>query len=82
MTKRKGSRSIVVDGQEYSWYRGSMATEIRNLATNKAVHVLNSSLEKKVIIDQCEYGSDCCPIVTGDATTPSTVAAYIKANSI
>jgi hypothetical protein len=82
MTKRKGSRSIVVDNQEYSWYRGKVSTEIRNLATNKAVLIHNQNLERKIIIDQCVCGPECCPVEYGEATTPSAIAEWIQNNNL
>lgn len=43
---RRGSRTIVVQDREYSWFRGKSSTEIRNLETNKAVVVANGDLEE------------------------------------
>jgi len=82
--KRKGSRTINVNGVEYSWFRGKSVTEIRNLETRKTKRIPNEQLDKSVdIVVHC----DCCNepvyhdgiLVThpGVSTTPSAIREYI-----
>jgi hypothetical protein len=79
-TARKGSRTVTVNGTDYSWYRGRSNTEIRNLETNKAEVVENIKIETML-----ETSCDCCGEPDGGetgVTMPANVRHYIMANPI
>jgi hypothetical protein len=85
-TIRKGARPITVQGREYSWLRGRTVTEIRNLETNKAVHVEHAKLEQIVAITPA---CDCCgeniynePDIETPVVMPKAVRHYIMANAL
>lgn len=77
---RKGSRTITVEGTDYSWFRGRSNTEIRNLTTNKATIVENAKLE--VI---CDTVCDCCGEPDGGeigVAMPASIRRHIIANPV
>jgi hypothetical protein len=77
---RKGSRTLIVQGVEYSWFKGRKVTEIRNLVTNKAVHVPNRELEQK-FVDTCpcyhEEGDGYCWWNERQVVLPEAIRNYI-----
>jgi hypothetical protein len=71
--KRKGARTINVDGTDYYYYRGSSYVEIVNSETGTKKLVDAVELETS----EFRYPDDECSV---NVMTPSSVASYIRNN--
>lgn len=70
VTRRKGARTINVDGVDYFYFRGSTVTEIVNSEDGSKSYVKNEQMEIRNGED--EWGKPLYSMTTG------TVSQYIK----